>query len=668
MVVSKEMVDLVKKLNNACDAYYNTDKELMPDAEYDKLYDKLVEMEKEEGITLPNSPTKRVGFEVKSDLPKVVHTIPLKSLDKINNDVAKLCRWLADEEGCMLLKKDGLTVKLEYVEGVFKRGSTRGNGKEGEDITHSVKCFKNIPLNLPEPLTITVVGEGLMTFGMFNAINSQLPKEDAYKHPRNLVAGTIRSLDSEVTAKRGIKFYAFDCIDNDFGCTTQKGKLNKLEELGFDTAYGVVVTKDTIGSAIVDLTDYATKEGFPIDGLVCTYNDLKVRGSKGETSKFPKHSIAFKFKDDEEETVLEEVEWSIGKTADLTPVAIFKEVELDGTSVTRASMHNISIVEGLKIGIGDTIKVKKANQIIPQITENITKSNTLEIPKKCPYCGFETNIVVTTNRVRNKETGEMYTETVKVLKCTNDVLECKGQLVAMLSHYVSKKAMNVVGLSSKNIELMVSVGLLKDKKDIHDFVVNEEKQEQLVSMKGYTKKGVEKLVNSIKTASKDVKLDKFLVSLAIDGVGESLSEDLSKKFKTIDTLMKANLSDLVEMEGVSDITATKILDYFESNANVIEELISYITFEDVNVKEVTKEDLDDSLKGMTFVVTGKVYRFVNREALKAHIKDRGGKVSGSVSGKTNYLICNEDEGSNKITTAKKLGVEIITEDEFLSRF
>lgn len=647
MLASREMVDLVSELNKACDLYYNTDTTLMSDSEYDMKYKKLENLEEKEGIQLPNSPTKRVGYEVKSKLDKVNHEIPLKSLDKINNNVDKLKEWLGEEEGFMPLKLDGLTVKLSYVDGELVQGSTRGNGKVGEDITHSVKCFKNVPMRLSEPLTIDVVGEGVIKFGSFNFINSKLGEEEQYKHPRNLVAGSIRSLDSRVVASRDVRFFAFDCITSDLGCTTQSGKLEYLNKLGFDVAIGEVVIKDNIEDAINNLKAASEKGGFPIDGLVCTFNDLEVRGSKGETSKFPKHSIAYKFADEVEETMLRDIEWSIGKTGALTPVAIFKAVELDGTSVSRASVHNVSVLWNLELGLGDRITVKKANQIIPQIVENLDRSDCIDIPKECPYCNAKTELVKDKDAV--------------ILKCTNGVLECKGQLVEMLSHYVSREGMNIVGLSTKNIEKYVEAGILKDKVDIHKILTDEAKKDVILDLGGITLKGFDKLCDSIEKASKGVKLSNFLVALGIDGVGKSLAEDLEANFKTIDKLRNVTLEDLVAMEGVSDITANKIVSYFATNSDVLDELLKYIEF-----KEVVAVEVGTKFKGLTFVVTGKVNKFKNRDELKAYIKNQGGKVTSSISEKTSYLVSNEASNSSKSVNAKKLGVPVITEEELLN--
>lgn len=647
MLVSKEMQDLVAELNKACDMYYNTDKVLMSDVEYDAKYRRLESLEKEEGVQLPNSPTKRVGYEVKSKLDKVTHEIPLKSLDKINNNVDKLKEWLGDEEGYMPLKLDGLTVKLRYVNGELVQGSTRGNGKIGEDITHSVKCFKNVPLILSEPLTIDVIGEGLIKFGSFNHINSKLSEEEQYKHPRNLVAGTIRSLDSSVVAQRDVRFFAFDCITDNLGCTTQKDKMGNLTKLGFDVAIGEVVTKDTLSESIERLQNKAKVEGFPIDGLVCTFNDLEVRGSKGETSKFPKHSMAFKFADEVAETMLKDIEWSIGKSGALTPVAIFKPVELDGTSVSRASVHNVSVLWDLELGLGDTITVKKANQIIPQIVDNLDRSDCVDIPKECPYCNAKTELVKDKDAV--------------VLKCTNEVLSCKGQLVEMLSHYVSREGLNIVGLSTKNIEKYVEANVLKDKVDIHKILIDEAKRDVIFDLGGITLKGMDKLCASIEKASKGVKLSNFLVALGIDGVGKSLAEDLEVNFKTIDKLRVASVDDLVAMEGVSDITANKIVSYFDVNKEVLDELLEHIEF-----AEVIDIEVGTKFKGLTFVVTGKVNKFKNRDELKAYIKNQGGKVTNSISEKTNYLVSNESSNSSKSVNAKKLGVPVITEEDLLN--
>lgn len=647
MCIDREISDLVKLLNKASDVYYNTDKNLMSDAEYDKAYDRLLALEKESGVQLTNSPTRSVGFEVKSSLSKVEHLIPLKSLDKLNNDIVGLQGWMGEEECYETLKLDGLTTELDYVDGYLVQGSTRGNGLIGEDITHNVKYFKNVPLRLSEPLTIKVVGESIIKYGSFNHINSKLSEDDKYKTPRNLVAGTVRSLKSESVAQRDVRFFAFDCIDSNLGCATQKDRMDYLEELGFDIAIGLVVNSDTVEYVTNTLKEKARLEGYPIDGLVCTFNNLDKRDSMGSTSKYPKHSIAYKFRDDVEETVLEEIEWSIGKSGALTPVAIFKSVELDGTDVSRASVHNISVLKGLLLGLGDSITVKKANQIIPQIEENLTKSDSIVLPTHCPYCGNETIVV------EDNESA--------ILKCTNDVLSCKGQLVEMLAHYVSREALNVVGLSDKNLKKFVDGDVIKDKADIHKIVNDDTKQANIMALGGITAKGLDKLCGSISKASKDVKMENFLVSLAIDGVGRSLSKDLSKKFKTVEALMVTTEEDLISMDGVSTITAKKIVDYFSGNIEMLKELLSYIAFE-----EVVEVAVGDRFTGLTFVVTGAVAKFKNRNELGAYIESNGGKLAKSVSKNTDYLMCNEGLGSSKGKKAIELGVKVINEDELLS--
>lgn len=646
-VIEQQMMDLVKQLNRACDVYYNTGTELMSDAQYDTMYDELVELEKITGVKLPNSPTKRIGFEVKSALTKVEHLIPLKSLDKINNDMDKLSSWIGSKECYATLKLDGLTTELDYVDGLLVEGSTRGNGYIGEDITHSVKYYKNVPLKLTEPITVKVTGESVIKYGSFNHINSKLADEDKYKNPRNLVSGTIRSLNSEITARRDVRFFSFDCIDSDLGCTTQEQKLHKLTKLGFDIAIGSTVTSGDINMVSHTLRSLAKIKGFPIDGLVCTVNDLATRNSMGETEKFPKHSIAYKFKDESEETTLRDIEWTIGKSGALTPVAIFDPVELDGTTVTRASVHNVSILKNLKLGEGDTVTVKKANQIIPQIEENLTGSDTISIPSHCPYCNYPTKL---------HQDNES-----QILKCENKPSECKGQLVKILAHYVSREGMNINGLSEETLKSFIAHGIVENKSDIHLIPTDTDKQRQIARLSGFTEKGVKKLCDSIKKASKDVKLENFIVSLGIDGVGKRLSKDLSKKFKNVSNFLNAEVEGILEMDGVSTITANKIINSLNENLIINRALADCLEF--ATVEEI---EVGDKFKDINFVVTGSIEKFKNRKELTNYIESNGGKLGGSVNKNTNYLICNSGSSSTKAKKAIELGVKVITEEELLN--
>lgn len=639
----ERMKELVTILNKASDAYYNTDKPTMSDKQYDDLYDELVELEKDSPYKLPNTPTMNVGFEVKSKLNKVQHDMSLKSLGK-TKDIGELKKFIGNQEVVVMLKMDGLTNKLTYDNfGKLSQGSTRGNGVLGEEISHSVQKYKNVPGYIEGQGN--VVGEAIIKQGEFKNINSKLPQDQQYKNSRNLVAGTIRSLDSKVTAQRSVRFYAFGIQNSWF--KTKGEELEWLKSQGFDVAPFGITTKDDIVEYIVGLREYAQENGFPIDGLVITYNDIKYGLSKGETSHHPLHSIAFKFGDSEEETTLIDVEWSVGRTGVITPTSVFEPVELEGTTVERASVHNVSILKSLELGYGDTIICYKANQIIPQIKENITRSNTIQIPSHCPECQQPTTI---------KADGE-----AEFLICTNP--NCKAKLLQKIIHYCSRNALNIEGLSDKTIEKFLELKFITNNLSIYNL---SKYKKEIINLDGFGLKSYNKLVDNIEK-SKKCKPTNFLFGLGIEGIGQSTARDICKHFKNdIDKIIHAKVDELYKIDGVGNVTVENYLWYFadEDNYNMVKYLIDNI-LEFESEKQI-ETNLNSSIQGLTFVVTGDVYKFKNRKELESKILELGGKLTGSVSKNTNYLLNNDSNSpSSKNQKAKQLNIPIITEDQFL---
>lgn len=640
----KRMKELVTLLNKASDYYYNTGNPIMTDSEYDKLYDVLVELEKDSLYKLPNTPTMNVGYEVKSKLNKVQHEIPLKSLGK-TKDINELKKFIGSQEVVIMLKMDGLTNKLTYDNyGKLTQGSTRGNGILGEEITHSVQKYKNVPEYMQGHGN--VVGEAIIKQGEFKNINSKLTQDQQYKNSRNLVAGTIRSLDSKVTAQRNVRFYAFGTQGFDF--KTKEEELLYLENQGFDIAPYKVADRHNIETFITELREYAQENGFPIDGLVITYNDILYGLSKGETSHHPLHSMAFKFGDSEEETTLIDVEWSVGRTGVITPTCVFEPVELEGTIVERASVHNVSIFKSLQLGYFDTVVSYKANQIIPQIKENLTRSNTIEIPKYCPSCNHETSI---------KADGE-----AEFLICENP--NCNAKTVQKFSHFCSRDAMNVLGVSEAILETFIDKGFIKTIPDLYSL---EQFKSQIVKLSGFGLKSYNKIIESI-NSSKKCKPENFLFALGIPNIGRGTARDIMKYFNgSIDKFMEAigDWFDFSKIDDIGEITNKSIYDWLanDDNLNLLLKLLDILEFETEQPKEIYTSS---TIQGLTFVVTGDVYKFKNRKELEAKILELGGKLTGSVSKNTNYLLNNDiNSPSSKNQKAKQLNIPIITEDQFL---
>lgn len=646
----ERMKELINILNNASRSYYQKNESIISDFEYDKLYDELMKLEKDTGIILANSPTQNVGYTVLSNLTKVKHDEKILSLDK-TKEPEKLKSWLENQEGVLSWKLDGLTIVLKYNNGELVQAITRGNGEVGEDITHNAKVFKNIPLKISYKDELVVRGEGIISYSDFERINEELDENESYKNPRNLCSGTVRQLNSEITAKRNVMFYAFT-VFKAFGVDFDDKKSNQLlwlKTLGFDVVYNKIVNSDNIIDSVYEFENKIPENDFASDGLVLTYNSISYSSSLGTTAKFPKDSIAFKWKDETAETILREIEWNTSRTGLINPIAVFDSVELEGTTVNRASVHNVSILEDLKLGIGDTIKVYKANMIIPQIAENITKSGNCEIPKNCPVCNGETEI-------RSIRDG-------KALYCTNP--NCSAQRIRSLSHFVSRDAMNIEGLSEETIKKFVEKGFISDYTDIYSLY---KYADDIKNMEGFGEKSYNNLIESIEK-SKNTELPNFIYALGINHVGLSNAKLLCKNINyDINKLVEVSQDDLVNIDGFGDIIAHSIVLYFTDNKNreLLNKILKIVSF---NTVEISEETENSNINGKTFVITGDLNNFTNRKELQNKIESLGGKVTGSVTKKTNYLINNDIlSESSKNKKAKELGIPIITEEDFIKEF
>lgn len=641
--------ELVEILNKASKAYYQDANEIMTNFEYDSLYDELVALEKETGMVMANSPTIHVGYEVVSELPKEQHESPMLSLDK-TKEVGALAEF-AGEKPCLLSwKLDGLTVVLSYENGSLVKAVTRGNGQVGEVITNNAKTFKNVPLNISYQGSLTLRGEAIIKYSDFEEINKEIEDADSkYKNPRNLCSGSVRQLNSEVTAKRNVNFIAFALIradDVDFGNSIEK-QYQWLESQGFEVVERKMVTGDTMEETVGYFAEKVKTYDYPSDGLVLMYDDIEYGLSLGRTAKFPRNGIAFKWEDEQAETVLKYIEWSPSRTGLINPVAVFEPVELEGTTVTRASVHNISIMEELELCAGDTIKVYKANMIIPQISENLTRSGLKDIPDSCPACGGNTEI--------KNDNG------VKTLYCPNK--QCPAKHVKLYTLFVSRNAMNIDGLSEETLEKFIDAGYIHEFADIFKL---DRYEEEIVNTPGFGRKSYDNLMESLKKA-REVELHAFIYSLGIPNIGTANAKLICKYFHyDFEKIRNATEEELIEIDHIGDKMAEKFVAYFadEENSARVDRLL-----EQVNISKPEENGNAQSMEGLTFVVTGSVERFPNRNAVKEYIEKRGGKVTGSVTSKTNYLINNDVmSNSSKNKKAKELGIEIINEEQFLEKW
>ena len=641
----KELVDI---LNKASKAYYQDAKEIMSNFEYDALYDELVQLEKDTGIVLANSPTVNVGYEVVSELPKEQHESPMLSLDK-TKEVSVLADFAGDKKSLLSWKLDGLTVVLTYQQGKLFKAVTRGNGEIGEVITNNAKTFKNIPLSIPYEGRLVLRGEAIIKYSDFEKINREIEDAQAkYKNPRNLCSGSVRQLNSEITAKRNVNFIAFALISAenvDFKNSIEQQYL-WLEQQGFEVVERKEVTSSNMEETVKYFAEKIKEYDYPSDGLVLMYGDIEYGLSLGRTAKFPRNGIAFKWEDEQAETTLEYIEWSPSRTGLINPVAVFKPVELEGTTVTRASVHNISIMEELKLGDGDTIKVYKANMIIPQISENVTKSGKCAIPEICPACGERTEI--------KNDNG------VKTLYCPNK--QCPAKHVKLYSLFVSRNAMNIDGLSEETLEKFIDAGYIHEFADIFNL---SRYQKEIVETPGFGQKSYDNLIDSLNKA-REVELHALLYSLGIPNIGVANAKLICKYFNNdIEKITHAKADELVKIDGIGDKMAVKFVEYFSDKENIkkFNNLLNELTI----IKEENNEE--QNMAGLNFVVTGSVERFANRNEVKDYIEKRGGKVTGSVTSKTNYLINNDSlSNSSKYKKAKELGIEIINEEQFLERW
>jgi len=642
-------LETIKSLNNqlrkAAKAYYVDGIEIMTNFEYDKLYDELVELEKTTGIILSDSVTQMVGYDVVSNLEKFTHPKKMLSLDK-TKDREALKDWLGDKEGVLSFKADGLTSVIYYQNGKLEKIVSRGNGVIGEILTHTGKFMSGIPTQIPFTGELIVRGEAVIQYSEFEKINAEIDDVNSkYKNPRNLVSGTIRQLDATVMKDRKVDFFAFTLVQAEGRkMVSYKENLDWLKDLGFQVIRNTLVKSDNLFEKIDELTNESKTGDVPADGLVLFYDDIKYGESLGETSKFPRNGMAFKWADEVQDTILREIEWSASRTGLLNPVAIFDPVELEGTTVSRASVHNVSIIEDLKLNVGDKVSIFKANMIIPQIAENKTKSlNNISdiIPDKCPVCGGKTTIV------QDKDT--------KVLKCTNN--DCAAKHVGKFEHCVKRDALNIVGLSTSTIEKLISIGAIKKLKDLYYI---DKFKDEIIDIEGLGPKSYNNLIKSIE-ASREIEPNRILYALGIDEIGRSASKDIMNHVgNDFEKLFTLSLNDFTEIDGIGFVMADNIFSYLEKNKEEIKEFLKEFNFKQVNSNTGT------SLTGKTFVITGSVNHYKNRDELKGVIENLGGKVTGSVTSKTNYLINNDStSNSSKNKKAKELGVAIITEEEFM---
>ena len=642
---NERMKELVSLLNKASRAYYQEAQEIMSNYEYDRLYDELKELEDELGITLSNSPTVNVGYEVVSELPKERHESPMLSLDK-TKEVEELKNFVGDQKVLMSWKMDGLTVVLTYRDGKLYKAVTRGNGEVGEVITNNAKVFKNVPVQIAYQGELILRGEAVIGYKDFEKINQEIEDVDArYKNPRNLCSGSVRQLNNQITAKRNVMFYAFTLVQAD-GVDFQNSRACQMEWLksqGFTTVEYYMVTRDTVEDEVAKFSSKISENDFPSDGLVLTYDDIAYGRSLGRTAKFPRDSFAFKWQDEIRETVLREIEWSPSRTGLINPVAIFDPVELEGTTVSRASVHNISIMEELELGIGDKIEVYKANMIIPQIAENLTRSGVKDIPCKCPVCQGETKI---------RQVGN-----AKALYCMNP--ECQAKHVKSFALFVSRDALNIEGLSEATLEKFISRGYIHTFADIFHL---DQYEEKIQKMEGFGEKSYKKLTESIEKA-RTTTLPRVIYSLGIAGIGLANAKVICRELKyDVESLLKVSEEELNEIQGVGEVLAKAFVGYF-ADAKHVENFRRLLNELTIPEETVTKQQI---FEGVNFVITGSVKHFANRGEVKELIESLGGKVTGSVTSKTNYLINNDvTSTSSKNKKANELGIPIISEETFL---
>ena len=653
----KRIEELVELLNQAGKAYYQEGKEIISNLEYDKAYDELVRLEEETGIVLSASPTQNVGYSVATALPKEEHASPMLSLDKTKS-VETLQSFLGEQKGILSWKLDGLTVVMTYEKGELVKAVTRGNGRIGEIVTENAKRFRNLPLRIPFKGRLVLRGEALSRYSDFAKINEEIPEEGAkYKNPRNLCSGSVRQLDPKITWERRVYFFPFTLVSVEEGedrssresgglpdfHNSHEAEFEFLEQQGFQVVGRRTGNKEELPGAVSDFSEQVKKNDFPSDGLVLLMDDISYGKSLGTTAKFPRNALAFKWEDEEEKTILREVEWSPSRTGLINPVAIFDPVELEGTVVSRASLHNISYLEDLKLGIGDEITVYKANMIIPQIGENLTKSGQLPIPEHCPACHEETKIV------QDKE--------AKMLYCENP--HCPAKRIKQFALFVSRDALNIEGLSEMTLEKFIGKGFIQEFPDLFSL---EEHKEEIIAMEGFGQKSYDKLMENAEKA-RETSLARLLYGLGIGGIGASNARVLSEAFHDdAEALSRAELSEVVSIKGIGPILGESIVRYFkeEENCRLFRKLLSILHLH----KEVRVENV--LLSGKVFVITGSLVHFQNRKELEEEIRKAGASTASSVSKNTSYLINNDKNStSSKNKKAQELGIPILSEEDFL---
>ena len=642
----ERMKELIAVLSEAGKAYYQESREIMSNYDYDRLYDELAELEKKTGIILSSSPTQNVGYQVLSELPKEAHESPMLSLDKTKS-VEELKEWLGDQRGLLSWKMDGLTIVLTYENGTLAKAVTRGNGEIGEVITNNARVFANIPLNIAYQGQLVLRGEAVIRYSDFERINEEIEDVDAkYKNPRNLCSGSVRQLNSQITAERNVNFLAFALVRAD-GVDFQNSRKNQFEWLrsqGFEVVEYREVTAENLEETVKWFGKAVAENDIPSDGLVLLYDDIAYGDSLGRTAKFPRNSIAFKWADEVRETTLRYIEWSPSRTGLINPVAVFEPVELEGTTVSRASVHNISILQALELGEGDRITVYKANMIIPQIAENLTRSGSVKIPEVCPVCG---------GRAEIRQVND-----VKFLYCTNP--DCQAKRIKSFTLLVSRDALNIDGLSEATLEKFIGAGFIHEYADI--FHLDRHKDE-IVQMEGFGQKSYDNLIESIRRASRTT-LPRLIYGLGIAGIGLANAKVLCRHFQyDFDAMRRADAGELTAADGIGDVLAQAWIDYFKNEKN--NEIVNHL-LKELEIEKETVSAEGGRLEGMTFVITGTVNHFANRKELQAAIEAEGGKATGSVTAKTTYLINNDTaSNSSKNKKAKELGIPIISEEEFL---
>lgn len=642
----ERMKELAEILQNASKAYYQEDREIMSNREYDELYDELVRLEEESGTVLTGSPTVTVGYEAVDELPKEAHESPMLSLDKTKEREA-LRSFIGDRKTLLSWKMDGLTIVLTYRDGELYKAVTRGNGVIGEVVTNNARVFDNIPLKIPYKGELILRGEAIITYSEFEKINRQIEDVDAkYKNPRNLCSGSVRQLNNQITANRHVRFYAFALVKAeqvDFENSNQK-KMEWLREQGFEVTEYRMVTGETLDEAMEYFADRVKKNDFPSDGLVALYDDIAYGESLGRTAKFPRNAYAFKWADEMADTTLEAIEWSPSRTGLINPVAIFTPVDLEGTTVSRASVHNISIMRKLELGIGDKIRVYKANMIIPQIEENLTRSGVKDIPTCCPACGGATKI-------------EMVND-VESLYCRNQ--DCPAKAIKGFTLFVSRDAMNIDGLSEATLEKFIGKGFIHNLGDIFEIGTY---KDEIVKMEGFGEKSFQNLMESLEKAKK-TELPRVIYALGIPNIGLANAKMICKEFAyDMEKIRHLTEEELAKVDGIGPVIAKSFVDYFakEGRQEKIDHLLSHL-----ELPEPPKTEEEQDMQGLNFVITGSVEHFANRNEVKAEIEKRGGKVTGSVTSKTSYLINNDTtSNSSKNKKARELGIPVLSEEEFM---